>query len=323
MSNTQEDLDELYIGPEMPLQDKYGYMLTLIFTDMTFSPGMPLFNLITLMNLSIFYLSDKYCLLFFFRKPPNTSAALPKACINCLYVAALIHMANGVWMFGNKAFSGGDIGNSYTVQNVNGVEYFSNDHVYETDIIWMDRAINSTSLPLAILLVLFGGFIMIGFIRAFFVDILGLKTAIRALGNYLQKNAPAWNFIGVRAVKKLGLPPYFDAIPSNVVKQRFAEHTLDPVIEARYLHILQEESADKAKMGLSFTVEKSRLNRVMRAADKYEHRRRESLMRMSLSDSFSLSLDNVEARHDVAGFVADNIDARNDNSLIHAMGNMG
>ena len=77
------------------------------------------------------------------------------------------------------------------------------------------------------------------------------------------------------------------------------------------MHILQDEEHDKTKMGLEFSIEKARLHRLVKAADKYENRRRENLMRYSLSDGSALSLDNLECAHDVAGFVADNVAAAN------------
>ena len=49
--DTQDELDAMYLGPPMPIEQKYAYLLTLIFVDLTYSATLPLMNFITLINL--------------------------------------------------------------------------------------------------------------------------------------------------------------------------------------------------------------------------------------------------------------------------------
>ena len=45
-------------------------------------------------------------LLFFYQKPPVINPALPQLVVNALFGAAVVHLANGIWMFGNVASQG-------------------------------------------------------------------------------------------------------------------------------------------------------------------------------------------------------------------------
>lgn len=53
--DTQKALDSIYLGPEMQMNMKYAAICTLIFVDMTYSATIPLFNIVTLMNLVLIY----------------------------------------------------------------------------------------------------------------------------------------------------------------------------------------------------------------------------------------------------------------------------
>ena len=100
----------MYLGPPMPIEQKICLsFLTLIFVDLTYSATLPLMNFITLVNLVVFYISDKYTLLYFYQKPPVINTALPQLVVNALIGAAFIHLGNGMWMFGNEAFTSPDI----------------------------------------------------------------------------------------------------------------------------------------------------------------------------------------------------------------------
>jgi len=74
-----------------------------------------LFNYITFLNLVVMYASDKYMLFHLFKKPPVLNSTLPLQVVNILYFAAVIHVCNGMWMWGNNKH--GQVGNG-TKENV-------------------------------------------------------------------------------------------------------------------------------------------------------------------------------------------------------------
>ena len=316
LKNTQEELDASYLGPPMPLQEKYSYLLTLIFVDMTYSPTMPLFNLITLGNLIVFYLSDMYTLLYFFQKPAFINEVLPDSVLNCLLVAALIHIGNGMWMFGNKAFYDPEVGVSYSAYDVwdstgnNNVTFVSATRTASEDIDWIERGTNNYSTILGVLLIGYFIFVFFGFLRHFFLETLGIRTFVRALGNMLERSCPSWNFIGVKKIKPNGYPSYFESLTSSVLRQRVLEHTLDENIESKYIDYITTEENDKKEMGKDYSAEKSRQKRASKANVAFEAKRRESLLKSSLDDTSRVSLDNLDASHDVSDVMVDNITGR-------------
>lgn len=126
--DTQMALDKLYIGPEIEMNLKYAGICTLIFVDMTYSATCPIFNWITFMNLIVIYLSDKWMIFHLYKKPPVLNAALPKTVLNMLYFAAAIHIANGMWMWGNNSFYDPDIVTYYDTFREEDMDFLAISH---------------------------------------------------------------------------------------------------------------------------------------------------------------------------------------------------
>ena len=64
----QDEYEDLYTGPEFILQLRYAQILSQIFITMTFSSGIPILYLITLIRFIISYWVDKFLMLRYFRK---------------------------------------------------------------------------------------------------------------------------------------------------------------------------------------------------------------------------------------------------------------
>ena len=64
----QAEYEDLYTGPEFILQLRYAQILSQIFITMTFSSGIPILYLITLISFIISYWVDKFLMLRYFRK---------------------------------------------------------------------------------------------------------------------------------------------------------------------------------------------------------------------------------------------------------------
>lgn len=305
--DTQEELDALYLGPTFPIEQKYAYLLTLIFVDLTYSATMPLMNFITLVNLLVFFISDKITLLFFYQKPPVINPALPQLVVNALFGAAVVHLANGIWMFGNEGFTGPDITTSYATYVSGATEYLITSTDYDETISFYDRALAFNSLPYLLVLLLTGVLFVVRFLDTFVFDVLGLHTILFAISNSLEKSCPAYNCIGSYKKELEGIPSYFEAIPLLTLKQRVAEHTLEEDIEHTYCEYIAKEEEDRAQLGDEFSADKAATMRYRRSSITFEHKRRESLMRMSMSDANqSVSLDDVDRFHDVESLVRHN-----------------
>lgn len=305
--DTQEELDALYLGPTFPIEQKYAYLLTLIFVDLTYSATMPLMNFVTLVNLVVFFVSDKITLLFFYQKPPVINPALPQLVVNALFGAAVVHLANGIWMFGNEGFTGPDITTSYATMTSGGTEFLSTSTDYDETVSYYDRALAYNSLPYLCVLLLTGALFAFKSLDTFIFDVLGLRTILFAISNSLEKSCPAYNCIGSYKKELEGLPSYFEAIPLLTLKRRVAEHTLEEDIEHTYCEYIAKEEEDRAGLGESFSVDKAATMRYRRSSIGFEHKRRESLLRLSLSDeNQSVSLDDVDRFHDVNSLVKHN-----------------
>ena len=68
---------------------------------MTYSPAMPLFNVITAVNLLLIYFTERFLILRFYSKPPKANSDLPLFVMKLFYICAFIHISNGLWMYGN------------------------------------------------------------------------------------------------------------------------------------------------------------------------------------------------------------------------------
>lgn len=55
----QEDLNELYIGHEFPIESQFGSIMAVVFCCLTFSAGMPLMYVICFLALCIVFHADK------------------------------------------------------------------------------------------------------------------------------------------------------------------------------------------------------------------------------------------------------------------------
>ena len=172
---------------------------------------------------------------------------------------------------------------------------------------YYDRVLAYNSLPYLCVLLLTGALFAFKSLDTFIFDVLGLRTILFAISNSLEKSCPAYNCIGSYKKELEGLPSYFEPIPLLTLKQRVAEHTLEEDIEHTYCEYIAKEEEDRAGLGERFSVDKAATMRYRRSSIAFEHKRRESLLRLSLSDeNQSVSLDDVDRFHDVESLVKHN-----------------
>jgi len=95
----QEDYEKLYIGPEFNIQIRLGQVMTIIFVTMTYSSGLPILYFVSLIVFIVFYWTDKYMLLRFYKKSPQLTGELSKRAIQFLPMSAAVHCMFGLVMF--------------------------------------------------------------------------------------------------------------------------------------------------------------------------------------------------------------------------------
>jgi len=230
--DVQAQVDELYIGDEFPIEDKYAAILTLVFVDMTYSATMPLFYWITLLNLALIYCSDKLTLLNFYKRPPVLNAALPNYVTKVLFISAMFHVCNGMWMWGNNAFSTPVWSTSYTpFTGSNGYSFIDADHRFEFPIVWSDRITGENSRFLFFIFLFLLVILSFFLIKWVLFDVLCLGVLYRFLRKYNYN-------IETPVAKVEGNDKYFNAIPEQVIKTRLAEHTLKDVVHEIYKDLL-------------------------------------------------------------------------------------
>jgi len=242
--DTQEALNKLYVGPEIEMNMKYAALCTLIFVDLTYSATMPLFNIVTFLNLVVMYSSDKYMMYHLFKKPPVLNADLPRCVCKMLYFAAMIHVANGMWMFGNNAFYDPTVLTYFSTFTQSGVLALTVTHTWYEPIVALDRAVGLYSVFLLAILCLLGLLFGLYILDDVFMDMLGGKTILMFLQKKCRKNpkdphsvpfflkwVPAEESIDEMIENN---PTYFEAIDPDSVEARLAEGDLDVELTEKY-----------------------------------------------------------------------------------------
>ena len=95
----QDEYEDLYTGPEFILQLRYAQILSQIFITMTFSSGIPILYLITLISFIISYWVDKFLMLRYFRKQNYFTSDLSGTVVKILPWAVYCHIVMGFFMF--------------------------------------------------------------------------------------------------------------------------------------------------------------------------------------------------------------------------------
>jgi alpha-tubulin suppressor-like RCC1 family protein len=97
---TQRLLNELFKGPKFMLSERYGVMLSMMFTILLYSGSIPIMSWFAVMFFGSAYWCEKAYLLRVVQKPPSYDEQLPFLAIKFLPFAALLHIAVFVWSIG-------------------------------------------------------------------------------------------------------------------------------------------------------------------------------------------------------------------------------
>jgi hypothetical protein len=100
--NTQETLNELYMGPDFPITIRTAQILTCVFVCMMYAPGLPLMMPIAMCSMIMTFFVDKLLLIKFYRRPPRFDESTVSLCIGFIPAAVGLRLIIGCWMLGNS-----------------------------------------------------------------------------------------------------------------------------------------------------------------------------------------------------------------------------
>lgn len=116
----QEDYEDLYTGPEFLVQIRFAQLLSTIFVTMTYSSGLPILYLISVISIFFTYWVDKVLVLRYFRLTPTYTHYLSRSAVKLMPWAVVVHMCFGLIMFSYP----------YILRTEINENYFGNDTQY-------------------------------------------------------------------------------------------------------------------------------------------------------------------------------------------------
>ncbi len=95
----QVQLEAMYTGPQMLLEERYAAHLVAFFVCVMFSAGMPVLWFIGWLSFWFAFVADKWAFIRLYRLPPKYSATLAQFATKMLPWAILVHAAIALWVF--------------------------------------------------------------------------------------------------------------------------------------------------------------------------------------------------------------------------------
>jgi hypothetical protein len=103
MCVTQNQLNELYTGPEFHLSSRYAQLLNIIFVTLLFGSGIPVLYFTGAVAMLVAFWYEKKLFASFYRTPPQYNEVLGRQTTAMLPYAAMMHLLMAMWMFGNQS----------------------------------------------------------------------------------------------------------------------------------------------------------------------------------------------------------------------------
>eukprot|EP00347_Sterkiella_histriomuscorum_P019500 403341392 len=97
----QSEYENINTGTELLLEFRYSSILTVIYTIMMYSPGLPLLYPVAFLSFFLTYWFDKFFLLKLYRKPPSHTIDLSSQTVQLMYFALILHYVIGLYMYSN------------------------------------------------------------------------------------------------------------------------------------------------------------------------------------------------------------------------------
>ena len=126
----QIQLENLYSGPKMQLQERYASLFVIYFVCVIFSPGMPFLWIAAAGCFFFTYIIERWAFLRMYRLPPKYGSALAETTTEILPLGILAHVIFAAWTFSSPALF------DYEVHNVPG----ANNTAYVAQLVREGRA---------------------------------------------------------------------------------------------------------------------------------------------------------------------------------------
>jgi len=146
---TQDDLNELFLGPEFHMDFRYSQLLVNFYICFMYQSGMPLMCVLGFLSFFLAYWVDKFLFCNFYRIPPMYSDTMSRTATMWVGYGIVVHLLMTIWMYGNKAIFSSALDESIKF-----------DHTkYESDytIFDLENLKQKHMIPLVTLLILFVG----------------------------------------------------------------------------------------------------------------------------------------------------------------------
>ena len=104
---TQHEYDQLFIGPQFALADRYAACLNDMFVILMYCGGMPVLLWIGVVGATLRFYVDRWAFARLYRLPPEYDATVAKAAERFYPYAGLMHACFAMWMFTNQRIFGG------------------------------------------------------------------------------------------------------------------------------------------------------------------------------------------------------------------------
>merc|ERR1712070_398894 len=102
-------LETLYTGPKMQLEERYASLLVIFFICVIFSPGLPFLWIAAAACFWFTYTVERWAFLRMYRLPPKYGSALAETASEMLPYGILIHFFMAVWTFSSPALFDYDV----------------------------------------------------------------------------------------------------------------------------------------------------------------------------------------------------------------------
>ena len=91
----------LYCGEEFEIHYQYSQMLVITWVTFLFAPGLPILFPIALFGMIVLYVTNRYQLAYFNRRPPIYDQKMNLTAIKMLAIAPLLYILVGAWIYSN------------------------------------------------------------------------------------------------------------------------------------------------------------------------------------------------------------------------------
>jgi hypothetical protein len=232
--DVQTELDLLYVGVDFPIEYVFAATLTMLFVDMTYSPCMPILNLVCFFSLLFQYVANKYLLLRYHASPPVYSGELPKTMTRILYFAALIHCSIGAWMFGSRKVANYNFADATEYSTIAGITFVIKSHAWDLLVDWKDRAFEKRSILLFALAVAVASYLILCCLWYFVYHVSGFRIAIHSMLHSIGYES------GLFDLSPENNPNYFDSLPVSLLQWRIESNIIHGPLLAKYKQLYGE-----------------------------------------------------------------------------------